>query len=277
MTELTEGETGDSVRFHVPANVGCRYGDEPSTGKVAPPASTGDTFFSVDVKIESAAPISKVNCPSHAVSTELGPDPSLPDAANLPFANYARVTCRSNLALSSDFVVEITSTGLDRPRCVVERHPTQDSAAISLTVVPRFKLDELTGQEYVFLVDRSGSMGDWGSTAAGGRISLARKALVILLRALPSRDTVFNIVSFGSSHEVLWSKGSRAYNQVRHCCRQSLAWAPTDPHLAHRTRSTKRRGLSTRWRPTWGAPRSVRPSTRSSNSATRSARRASLS
>ncbi|GAA5923576.1 hypothetical protein JCM3775_000435 [Rhodotorula graminis] len=214
VTELAEGESNDSVRFHVPTHVGCRYGDPPSTSHVAPSASTTGAFFTVDVKIESMAAIAKVNCPSHAVSTELGPDLSLPGADLLPFSNYAHVTSTSKLALSSDFVLEITSAGLDRPRCVVEHHPSRNSTAISLTVVPRFDLPEVKGQEYVFLVDRSGSMGSWGPPAGGaGRIGLARKALVVLLRALPSRDSLFNIVSFGSTHDILWRSGSRAYNQ----------------------------------------------------------------
>ncbi|GAA6046393.1 hypothetical protein JCM3770_004897 [Rhodotorula araucariae] len=214
VTELTEGETNDSIRFHIPANVGVRWGDPPrSTSEAAPAAATGNTFVTINVSIESAAPVSKINCPSHAVSTDLGPDPSLPNAAELPFAQFARVSCKSGLALSRDFVLEITSAALDRPRCVVEHHPTEDSAAVSLTVVPRFQLPELKSQEYVFLVDRSGSMGDWGGDHGGGRISLARQALVVLLRSLPHKDTTFNIVSFGSSHEAQWSKGSRAYNQ----------------------------------------------------------------
>ncbi|GAA5889554.1 hypothetical protein JCM8208_001058 [Rhodotorula glutinis] len=214
VTELTEGDSNDSIRLHVPAHVGCRYGDSPSTSSVARPASTTGAFFSVDAKIESVAAITKVNCPSHAVSTELGPDPSLPDADLLPFSNHARVACSSRLALSSDFVLQVTSAGLDRPRCVVEQHPSSDSAAISLTVVPRFELPALKSQEYVFLVDRSGSMGSWGAPAGGsGRIGLARKALVVLLRSLPSRDSLFNIVSFGSTHDILWASGSRAYNQ----------------------------------------------------------------
>ncbi|GAA6005506.1 VIT and vWA domain-containing protein [Rhodotorula paludigena] len=214
VTELTEGETSDSYRFHVPSHVGCRYGDPPSSAPAGVAASDQGAAFSVDVSIEAAAPISKVDCTSHAVSTELGPDPSLSNADNLPFANFARVSCKTAHFLSSDVVLQITSAGVDRPRCIVERHPAQDSAAISLTVVPRFSLPEVTGQEFVFLVDRSGSMGEWGFGSTGaGRITLARKALVVLLRSLPHRDTTFNIVSFGSTHSALWEKGSRAYNQ----------------------------------------------------------------
>lgn len=53
--------------------------------------------------------------------------------------------------------------------------------------------------EYVFLVDRSGSM-------EGGRIEAVKAALQILLRSLPTRKTTFNIISFGSSFSPLWQK-----------------------------------------------------------------------
>ena len=38
----------------------------------------------------------------------------------------------------------------------------------------------------------------------GGRINSVKAALQILLRSLPSRNTTFNIVSFGSHHDSLW-------------------------------------------------------------------------
>ncbi|KAG8815156.1 hypothetical protein FRC18_001630, partial [Serendipita sp. 400] len=60
-----------------------------------------------------------------------------------------------------------------------------------------FDLPPLPCQEYIFLVDRSGSM-------SGGRITAVKAALQILLRSLPSRNTSFNIVSFGSDHTSMW-------------------------------------------------------------------------
>ena len=55
--------------------------------------------------MEAAAPIAKITCPSHTVSTELGPDPALPNALELPFSNYARISLTSAAPLDKDFVL----------------------------------------------------------------------------------------------------------------------------------------------------------------------------
>ncbi|GAA6004951.1 hypothetical protein JCM10207_008461 [Rhodosporidiobolus poonsookiae] len=209
-TELMEGDMNDSIRLLVPSKVGARYGSAPSnlSTSAGPLTSQPNSAvrFDVSVDVESAAPISKITSPSHTVSISLGPDPSLPNADKLRIANYARIAFSSATTLERDFVLELSSAELDSPRCIAEKHPSADSVAISLTVVPRFKLPELKNQEFVFLVDRSGSM-------HGDRIAMAKKALIVLLRSLPHAGTTFNIVSFGSGHDSLWSEGSRAYNQ----------------------------------------------------------------
>jgi hypothetical protein len=171
--------------------------------------STQSVFFHLTTSIESVAPIRKITCPSHTISTELGPDPSLPNAQDLPFSNYARVSLSSATSLDKDFILTLESTGLDSPRCIAELHPSPNhsTAALALSLVPRFALPEVKEQEYLFLVDRSGSMD-------GERMEMAKKALVVLLRSLPQTGTQFNIVSFGNSHSPLWSKGSRVYSQA---------------------------------------------------------------
>ncbi|KAJ7131734.1 von Willebrand factor type A domain-containing protein, partial [Mycena crocata] len=209
-TELTEDEENDSVRFHLPAHIGSRYGSPPTTSisnLFSFFAKTSKTpFLHLAMSIESLAPIAKIGCPSHAISTELGPDPKLPNFKDLPFSNYARVSLSSESALDKDFVLTIKSAGLDAPRCVAEQHPSHDTIALALTLVPRFKLPDLTRQEFVFLVDRSGSM-------EGARIAAARKALVVMLRSLPHKDSLFQIRSFGNDCTALWEQGSKPYNQ----------------------------------------------------------------
>ncbi|KAF8907505.1 hypothetical protein CPB85DRAFT_834938 [Mucidula mucida] len=219
-TELSEDEENDSIRFHLPVHIGARYGQSPSTLKSTGTATVGsvreivsspgsrDTspFIELKISVEATAPISKVGCPSHTISTELGPDPELPNVKELPFSNYARVTLTSESVLEKDFVLTIKAAGLDAPRCMAELHPEHDTLAMALSFVPRFSLPDLKSEEFIFLVDRSGSM-------EGGRIAAASKALAIMLRSLPHMNTYFQIASFGSHADMLWPEGSRPYDQ----------------------------------------------------------------
>ncbi|KAF7320956.1 hypothetical protein HMN09_00182300 [Mycena chlorophos] len=204
-TPLSEDGENDSWRFHLPTSIGARYGDAP-TFDLQPYFSAVPQFLEIKTSIETVAPIAKIGCPSHTVDTELGPDPALPNAADLPFAQYARISLTSGSALDKDFVLTLKSAGVDAPRCVAELHPNEPTVALSLSMVPRFTLPDIPRQEFVFLVDRSGSM-------EGDRISAARKALVVMLRSLPAADTLVQIASFGNDCTFLWKSGSRAYNQ----------------------------------------------------------------
>ncbi|KAJ6503895.1 von Willebrand factor type A domain-containing protein, partial [Mycena sanguinolenta] len=202
-TEVAEDEESDSVRFHLPVHIGARYGQAPADFVPAPSSSP---FLTISTTVEALAPISNIGSPSHAIRTELGPDPTLRNFKDLPSSHYARVSLSSDTALDKDFVLTFKSTGLDSPRCVAELHPTNDTTALALSLVPRFTLPDLARQEFILLVDRSGSM-------AGPRIVAARKALIVLLSSLPYKDTLFQIVSFGSRTTSLWPAGSRAYNK----------------------------------------------------------------
>ncbi|KAJ7260924.1 vault protein inter-alpha-trypsin domain-containing protein [Mycena haematopus] len=196
-TELSEDEESDSIRFHLPIHIGARYGQAPESipsffwRNLSFSSASTTPFLTLTMSVEAIAPISKISCPSHTVSTELGPDPKLPNFKDLPFSNYARVSLSSDSPLDKDFVLTIKSAGLDAPRCLAELHPTDNTVALGLTLVPRFKLPDLSRQEFVFMVDRSGSM-------RGRRIEAAKKAL---------------IVSFGSRASSLWPQGSKPYNQ----------------------------------------------------------------
>ncbi|KAF7343881.1 hypothetical protein MSAN_01969400 [Mycena sanguinolenta] len=204
-TELAEDEESDSVRFHLPVHIGARYGEAPAD--FVPPPSSSSPFLTISTSVEALAPISNIGSPSHTVRTELGPDPALPNFKDLPSSHYARITLSSDTALDKDFVLTFKSAGLDSPRCVAELHPTNDTTALALSLVPRFTLPDLARQEFILVVDRSGSM-------AGERIAAARKALIVLLSALPHKDTLFQIVSFGHRATSLWPAGSRAYNEA---------------------------------------------------------------
>ena len=65
---------------------------------------------------------------------------------------------------------------------------------------------EVASGEFIFIIDRSGSMG-------GNRISLAKQALMLFIRSLPP-DSLFNVVSFGSSYELMFDQNKKYDNNT---------------------------------------------------------------
>ncbi|KAG8840682.1 hypothetical protein FRB91_005777, partial [Serendipita sp. 411] len=151
--------------------------------------------------------VTSISSPSHPIGLTLGCHQRELTGEYDP--SKAFVYLGDSAMLDKDIVIVISAQGMDTPRCSVERWLKSDGAeettdAYALTLVPKFELPALPSQEYIFLVDRSGSM-------AGSRIKAVRAALQILLRSLPSRGTSFNIVSFGSNYTSLWPT-SQAYS-----------------------------------------------------------------
>jgi uncharacterized protein with von Willebrand factor type A (vWA) domain len=112
--------------------------------------------------------------------------------------------------LDRDFELVIQANELERSRCFAEKDPRlPGTVALQLMVIPHFQLPPIPKQEYLFLIDRSGSM-------SGGRLDMAKQCVSLLLRCLPDGNTVFNIFDFDHTHAKLWPQ-SRPYdnNNVR--------------------------------------------------------------
>ncbi|KAF9265841.1 VIT-domain-containing protein [Marasmius fiardii PR-910] len=205
---LKDDEKRDQVRFTFPRTYAQRYGQAPAWN--AQTASTAHQPFVLDAVIQQSGSIKTVSCPSgHPMDLELGKSEDFVVDESASDSHFAKVTLRDGSGyLTQDVILVVTATGLDSPRCFIEAHPSpeHDTVAMGLTFVPRFKLpDVLNGMEYIFLVDRSGSM-------EGTSIKLVREALVVLLRGLPTKGTTFNIFSFGSNVTKLWDS-SQSYTQ----------------------------------------------------------------
>ena len=65
------------------------------------------------------------------------------------------------------------------------------------------ELEDTSKKEYIFLIDRSGSMHQ--------RIKLARQALILFLQSLPA-GSKFNVCSYGSWHDSIFPGRSVDYN-----------------------------------------------------------------
>ncbi|KAK4056516.1 hypothetical protein OIO90_002363 [Microbotryomycetes sp. JL221] len=199
-TELTEDETTESVRFHVPAYVGQRYGQQPTDTTTG--LNTNDTTFTFKAQVNMQTPILQLSSPTHPLAISLDQQ----DRTN------ATIEFSTTNKLNKDIVVVIKAKDLSNPRCSTSIHDKFKTTAVRLSFIPKFNIStnqKLIEQEYLFLIDRSGSMN-------GDRIEMAKKSLIVLLRSLPfdqQGSTSFNVLSFGNNCDALWSNGSRIYDQ----------------------------------------------------------------
>ncbi|KAJ3539868.1 hypothetical protein NM688_g6306 [Phlebia brevispora] len=150
--DLMEDDFMDQIRFQLPVSVGMRYGTLPA-GMVGAKRIPADRIkISVDVFMRGV--IKSLTSPSHPMFS-LHNDGVL---AGIPHVHRRAGQLISSSFLSADFVLSIKADGLDTARCFAERSPA-GTVAMQLTVVPKFKLPPIASQDYIFLVDRSGSMG----------------------------------------------------------------------------------------------------------------------
>ena len=200
ITYVTElAAEGEAVRFTLPTTVSPRYApaaDQTGVGPVPaetlnpPVALTVPYGFSFEMDATMGGAIRGVQSPSHPIELELdGP----------------RATVRlaqRQAAMDRDLVIVLAADNLSAPHAVVER--AEKGGAVALSSLPRFEPAAQTA-EVIFVIDRSGSMG-------GPSIAEVRNALQLCLRSL-TPGSRFNIVSFGSTYEALFT-GSRAYDEA---------------------------------------------------------------
>jgi Ca-activated chloride channel family protein len=191
---------GDAIRFTLPTTIAPRYApaaDRKGVGETeaervsAPYALQVPYGLTLEVDVQTSAPVRSVESPSHPVSVTI---------------ENGRATVRLSereAALDRDVVLKIALAETHQPRALVERGP--DGHAYAL-VSFRPQLDAaLAAAEVIFVVDRSGSM-------QGASIDEAKNALQLALRSLRP-GCLFNIVGFGSSFQSLFPE-SRPYDDA---------------------------------------------------------------
>jgi hypothetical protein len=132
--------------------------------------------------------------------------PSHPITMSFTDPTSSQITLSSvSPALDKDIVVLITTKDWQEPHAVIEIHPTLSTKCAMLNLVPKFNLPRVA-TEVVFIIDRSGSMVD--------KVGTLKQALQIFLKSLPASPQIyFNICSFGSGHDFLFTDGkSRKYD-----------------------------------------------------------------
>jgi len=185
------------VRFTLPSVLKPRYTPEGSSDPLAATQNPSVKQASVTgvlkfrMSIEGAKRVAEVSSPTHQLQTE-----EEKDCVNVYIAGEGPVR--------GDVTILIGYKDPHEPMAIVEAAiegsitREMKSKAVMLTFFP--KLSVLEGKfgttvacEFIFLIDRSGSMG-------GSYIKSASKTLVLFLKSIP-QGCFFNIISFGGRYE----------------------------------------------------------------------------
>ncbi|XP_049431846.1 von Willebrand factor A domain-containing protein 5A-like [Epinephelus fuscoguttatus] len=208
VTELAV-QADDGLRFCLPAVLNPRYQPQGSEGAsvqvICVPASLVPYSLSFSARLSSPRPVSKVesNCsldPLQYLNTE---------------QTQATVKLAAGHKFDRDVELLIYYKDAHQPTAVVEAGQASakpgtlmGDPVVMLSLYPEFPQAVMSSVascgEFVLLLDRSGSM-------QGERMKSAKDTLLLLLKSLPM-GCYFNIYSFGSSHEHIFSK-SVEYSQ----------------------------------------------------------------
>jgi len=192
----------DAAAFILPTYIAPRYtppGERNMTdleAQALAPPTAGVKFFGMDIKINFAcrSNIKEITSPTHTsepgISCEVQGKKGFFGLEDVP--------------MDRDIVVLVTEEECHQPRVCFEILEDGTSKAGFVTLFPKLEFQDLP-REFVFVVDRSGSM-------HGNKIEQARDALLLFLRALPATCT-FNIVGFGSRFEPLFDSPVKYTNE----------------------------------------------------------------
>ena len=217
VVDLSEDDQIDTVRFQLSSHVRARYGAP--VNSILYHETMHRAPLSITVDIEMAGPILRATSQNHNpfndVPVPLVTPPSVGTSRSTHVARKQFISTDS-FDLQKDFLLIVHALGLGKPRCFSEQVSHQENSlrgivgpttALACTIVPRFdRSARSSAHEYLFLIDRSGSM-------AGNGIKMAKEALKLLLAQLPSTDSSFNICSFGSAYAFQWPV-SRPYTDA---------------------------------------------------------------
>ncbi|XP_039478785.1 von Willebrand factor A domain-containing protein 5A-like isoform X2 [Oreochromis aureus] len=208
VTELAV-QADDGLRFCLPAVLNLRYQPQGSEGAgvqvTSVPASLVPYSLSFSARVSSPRPISKVesNCsldPLQYLNTD---------------QTQATVKLAAGHKFDRDVELLIYYKDAHQPTAVVEAGQASaepgslmGDPVVMVSLYPEFPQSVMSSMascgEFVFLMDRSGSM-------SNTRIRSAKDTLLLLLKSLPM-GCYFNIYSFGSRYEHIFPK-SVEYSQ----------------------------------------------------------------
>ena len=190
--------------------LGQRYGQTP-VGLLDASRPSTHTRVRIKAEVQTGGRLREITSPTHTSAILMT---KYATHNNQNSQHRVSVSFKSHTFLQSDFVLIIRADELDSPRCFaeIEKAPGRnglDTIALHLNLVPKFDISTLLAQEYIFLVDRSGSM-------ENERIDTAKRVLNVILKVIPNNESFFNVWSFSDTSVSLWPR-SVPYNEHNVC------------------------------------------------------------
>ena len=196
-----------NVRFSLPSTLKPRYTPSGSSDPLASVSGApesqvehasipGVCGFEMSV-LNATQQIADITSPTHTLKSVKDND-----------ADKVIISLAEEKSLDKDLVILIEHKNLHQPSVLVEEGKEDEgfmsNPAVMVNFFPDFGHIE-TACEFIFLVDRSGSMD-------GSYIKSARETLMLFMKSLPE-GCRFNILGFGSRYEWLFSEVSVLYSQ----------------------------------------------------------------
>ena len=209
-----EGDEGP-IRFSLPTTLKPRYCPAGTvTADSSDTAVEAEYELSVAMTVEYAGGVSRVESPSHLISTVvleggewkvqlIDPNPLEKDFVILLYPSHPGIP-------SIVWGEPPSPSSQQETPGVSTHHPFSVSPALMLSFLPQFSQEEReegkVSSEVILMIDCSGSM-------RGEPIASARSTLELLLRSL-APGCAFNVVGFGTKFKFLFPEGSRLYDAV---------------------------------------------------------------
>lgn len=208
VTELAVEKEGRVV-FVLPTVLNPRYSPQDSAASLStqiPRAAAVDSpySFEFEMKVKAISAITEISSSSNSLLVEIEDNDQ----------SQAKVKLAEAHKFNKDVEVHILTREPFKPQAIVEngvkiegredKEGFMESPVVMLNFFPEFKSSGSSEKgEFVFVVDRSGSM-------SGSKNNSAKETLLLFLKSLPD-GCYFNVVGFGSSYSTLF-KNSQLYN-----------------------------------------------------------------
>lgn len=208
VTELAVEKEGRVV-FVLPTVLNPRYSPQENASSLSaqiPRAAAVDSpySFEFEMKVKAISAITEISSSSNSLLVEIEDNDQ----------SQAKVKLAEAHKFNKDVEVHILTREPFKPQAIVEngvkiegredKEGFMESPVVMLNFFPEFKSSESSEKgEFVFVVDRSGSM-------SGSKNNSAKETLLLFLKSLPD-GCYFNVVGFGSRYSTLF-KNSQLYN-----------------------------------------------------------------